>query len=381
MSARPLVSVLLLLALMLERFAYYAFRSQFVAVQVARGLERSEVLALYSTFTNVVTLLPIVFACIAIVAPRVWMAPVGALIALGGYLTAIMGPQETFPLGVMVIGLGAALMKVTIVCAAADFVDSARARTVVGVVGYGLINLGALLGPLVIPAATEGFSKAPVVAVVLLTVACCGSLVLGQVLPKPAAAPEPTAMGLLGVLLLVPVNAFLWLMVESQPYDLELPTWAMTLNPLLLLPASLVLALVLGLVPARAFPWTVLGMLTLSFVFTGLGMVGLKNRDPSVWILVQVVLTAAEVGLGMLVFALALGSTPPRFAPLSVAMISSTTVAVNFLASQPDNVRLPVLVVLGVTSVLALGLFAVLFRFTLGPLGRAETLGPAEVAG
>lgn len=377
MSVRPLVSVLLLLTLMLERFAYYGFRSQFLVVQVARGVERSEATELYSTFTNVVMLLPIVLACIAIVAPRVWMAPVGALIALGGYLTAIVGPQSTFSLGVMVVGVGAAMMKVTIACAAADFVESARARTVVGVVAYGVINLGAMLGPLVIPAPRdEGFSKVPVIAAVVLTLGCAGALVLGQVLPKPATAPEPTALGLLGVLLLLPVNAFLWLMVESQPYDLELPTWAMTLNPLLLLPASLVLALLLGLVPARAFPWTVLAVLGLSFLCTGGGVPGLKNHDPSLWMVVQVVLTMAEVGLGMLVFALALGSTPPRFAPLSVAMLSVTAVPVSAVASQPENVRLVVLVVLGVISVLSLGLYAVLFRVTLGPLGRAETVSP-----
>lgn len=379
MSARPLVSVLLLLTLMLERFAYYGFRSQFLVVQVARGVERSEARALYSTFTNVVTLLPIVFACIAILAPRVWMAPVGALIALGGYLTAIVGPQSTFPLGVMVIGVGAAMMKVSIACAAADFVESARARTVVGVVAYGVINLGALLGPLVIPVARdEGFSKAPVIAAVVLTLACAGALVLGLVLPKPAVAPEPAALGLLGVLLLLPVNALLWLMVESQPYDLELPTWAMMLNPLLLLPASFVLALLLGLVPARAFPWTVLVVLGLSFLCTGGGVLGLKNHDPSLWMVVQVVLTMAEVGLGMLVFALAVGSTPPRFAPLSVAMLSVTAATVNFVASQAENVRFALLVVLGVISVLSLGLFAGLFRFTLGPLGRAETVSPLE---
>lgn len=367
-SARPLVSVVLLLALMLERFAYYGFRSQFVTVQVARGLERAEVAALYSTFTNVVSLLPMFFACIA-------MAPVGALLALGGYLTAIVGPQETFVLGVMVIAVGAAMMKVTIACAAADFVDSARARTVVGVVAYGTINLGAMLGPLLTPSpANTVFSKAPVVAVVLMTLACCGALVLGLVLPKPAEAKEPTATGFLGVLLLLPVTAFFWLMVESQPYDLELPPWAISLNPLLLLPATLVLALVLGLVPARAFPWTVLVVLTLAFVTTWAGLVGVKNREPSTWVLVQVVLTAAEVGLGLLVYALALGSTTPRLAPLSVALLSTSGAAVTFFVSRSEDMRQPALVVFGVIGLLSLAFFAVLLRFTLGPLGRAETV-------
>jgi hypothetical protein len=381
MSARPLVSVLLLLALMVERFASYGFRSQFVVVQLSRGIERSEVSAQYSTFTNLTTVLSFVFAFIAIAAPRVWMAPIGGLIALCGYLTAIAGPQTAFPIGVLTIAVGTAVTKVTIACAAADFVDSGRARTVVGVVAYGVINLGALVGPFATGGSADSFSRLPVVAAVSAFMLCSGALVLGRVLVRPPAIAAPRPKGFLGVLLLSALSAFLWVMVDSQPYDLDVPLWARSLNPLLLPPASIVLALVLGLVPLRALPWTVLAVLLLSLAFAGSAAVGIENRDPSTQVAVQVVLAMAEVGLGMLVYALMLGTTPPRFAPLAVAISSGTgAFMTNVMASQPSHLRPSLVLAFGAIGVVAFGVFSVLFRRTLGPLGYTETLGPVAGA-
>lgn len=229
----------MLLALLLERFAYYGFRAQFLAVLVARGVARSEAAAQYGTFTGMVMFLPIVFASLAVLAPRVWMAPVGGLVALGGYLLAISGAQESFPVSLLLIAVGTSMMKVTIVCAAADFVDSARARTVVGTLGYGVINVGAMIGPMVTSfSGAERFSKTPVVATVLLVLVCTGALVLTHVAPKKPATREPLPTGLLGVLLLIPVSTFLWLMVEMQPWNLELPPWFHKVNPTLIIPAS-----------------------------------------------------------------------------------------------------------------------------------------------
>lgn len=372
MSARPLVSLVLLLALMLERFGYYAFRSQFVLIEVGRGLERGEVLELYARMGNLITALAPVVACVAILAPRVWLAPVGALIALGGYLTATLGPQVLVPVGVVIIAMGTATTKVSLACAAADFVDSPRARLVVGLIAYGLVNLGAFAAPFATLDARDDFSKASVVALVVVVVLCGLAAVLSQVLPKPAPAAEPTASGLAGMALLLPVGAFFWLMMESQPFDLDVPKWALSLNAMLTVLLSPMLAVVFGLVPMRALPWLVLAMLAGSLVLTALGAVGLSNRDPSVWVGVQVGLTMAEAGLGMGVFGLMLGSTPPRFAPLTVALMAATgTLATQLVVALPD-LRVPVLVVVGLISVAALTVYSVFFRFTLGPLGREE---------
>lgn len=67
-----------------------------------------------------------------------------------------------------------------------------------------------------------------------------------------------------------------------------------------------------------------------------------------------------------------LGSTPPRFAPLTVALMAATgTLATQLVVALPD-LRVPVLVVVGLISVAALTVYSVFFRFTLGPLGREE---------
>lgn len=116
-------------------------------------------------------------------------------------------------------------------------------------------------------------------------------------------------------------------------------------------------------------------MLAVSLVLAAFGGVGVNAQNPPLVVGVQVLLTVAELGLGMLAFALAIGSTPPRFAPLAVALMSASTVAVNLLSSRPDEVRWLILIALGAVSVVCLAVYAVFFRVTLGLLGR-----PVEVS-
>ncbi len=373
MNARTLGAVVLLAGLVLERFAAYGFRAQFSAVLVERGVSRVDALRQYGEFAEAQSVLPILFAGLAIALPRVWLALLGTLVALFGYVLATFGSFEEFATGVTGLAVGVSLLRATLVCAAADFVDVPRDRLVVGVLGYGCMNLGASMAPITIVAATPGhFSELPAHAAMLAALCCAFAFGLQRALPRKSVGTEPLPKGLVGIGLLIAPLAFLWLMFESQPMDLDLPWWAHWLNTLVIVPVSFVVALVFRCAPAHMLSRAIIGLLVVGLGLCGAGAVGLNQRDSAVWVGLQAVLTFAEIGLALVVFALAVASLPQRFAPVAVAIVGASPRIASALAGRPEW-QTTALGVLGFVSFVTVAMFAVLSPLTLGMLGQSES--------
>jgi hypothetical protein len=209
-------------------------------------------------------------------------------------------------------------------------------------------------------------------------VVCCSGAALDLVLkrPLPVAATAPT--GLVGVLLLVPASTLMWVMFEVQPMGVDAPQWAHVLNPLVLAPASVVGAVAFALLPERALPLTLVITFGGALVAALGGALGVDARDPTRWLAAQVALTVGECGLGMGAYALALGSLPPRLAPLAMAVMSGAATLVTHFVGRHAEARAPVLVVLGV---LALGSFAGFAVCALRPALSQLGLGRLAVTG
>ncbi|MBL8918346.1 MAG: hypothetical protein JNJ54_05760 [Myxococcaceae bacterium] len=315
-------------------------------------------------------------AAVAFFAPRPFVAVGGVLLSTASYAFAILGEQTTFAAAIMVLALGAASAKATLLCAAAESMTTARARLVVVVIGYAMWNVAGVLGPFVgLGDPRPGSPLGPLVAAALLTVMSLSGAAIGH-MSRPANAQTPSSEGGLAVLAVVLLpQGFLWLMVESQPTDLGLPVWSSLLNPSLIVLLTLPIGLGFGLAPSRWLPWLATVLVAAGVLAIGAGFAGLATRDPGVWVGVNALLTFAECGVSMLALALMVSLSSARAAPFALALNSVLTARLSNLAMLPEQPRRSAMLVLGVLSVVAIVVLFVLRRPLLDPL--AAPIEPA----
>ncbi|MDP3236049.1 MAG: hypothetical protein Q8N26_24895, partial [Myxococcales bacterium] len=361
----------LVLALMLERLGYYGFRAEFVLVEQARGVENQTSSQLLRMLSFLVLIVPAFFAVVAIVIPRVWVGLGGAGLGALGLGLAVMGPQENLATALVIFATGTGAVKACLAVAAAEFVDSVRARLVVLFVGYGAANLAGFIAPFSLsPETTESFSRVPLFAMVGALVLIALSAALSRVFPALPDVDRTVGPWGLTWLLTAPGILLLWVVSEGQVQPGAPPIWFFGLNPIAMSAGTMVLAPLFALVPER-----LLRSLTMAALVAGLPIVavaasGVVSPPDELRVLAgaQGALALAELCLVAFAMTLTVSLAPARLAPLSLAATALYASVSNRTGAWPISWRLGAIAGLLVLSVLSTAVLGIFRKTTLAPL-------------
>lgn len=375
MPPRALVSLLAVLAVLFERFAYYAARSQFTLILLERGTDKLAVIALKSSMATWALLLPVLFAVVAVLVPRAVVALLGLLIACVSCAVCVFAPEAFFEAGLWFLIIGTSAFKAVSFALCAEYVAGPRAKAALVMAAYVALNVGAFFGPFMAGSLQPSLRLslgAYVLAAVVGLVALGLSLRPGQAVNE---AGRPSLSSAVVLLLALPTLNAAWLAdgaIFSSEAMTTAPVWMGSVSGLVTVCLTMAVAALFALLPARLLPTAGLGSLLLG-VATVAGMVTAMllgwPRSLAEVVGLLAVGSVGEVSLAYVVMALAIAMARPRFAPLLVTSFAVLTSLHQVLGELPPGW---VKVVAGGLLLLGLPLAAGLVAFRKPLLGGLD---------
>ncbi len=349
--------VLLPLAMLVERGAYYGMRSVLVLWLVRGGLPHAEAIEAARDLTALAMITPLGGALVAVAVGPHLAAAGGALLAVVGYglLAGLEPTSHGVPL--LLVALGTGLLRPGLLAAAGTAFPAPHetARHALFVLLYGAVQLGAAA---ISPAAAalgegSGFRASFALSAALAALALVVVLAEGGVrLATRAAAPaQPVLDGRvpLGVAGLAAIVTPMWVAFElftQREYDYFLSgaepsthRWVSMLNPGVVLLACALLAPLLGVLALRRKRVPALVPIGVGLALFGLFAVVAVVPVPFELRIPLLVVGLIGVSLGEALvqpFALstAAGDAHPRLAPLLVAVYGLSSALPGWLAGR-----------------------------------------------